>query len=53
MSGHEGPTGLNPEEPLSTNVRSSLSISIGGREESSTRVPPTTEVDRGKESDEV
>ena len=52
MSCHEGSPGLHPEEPLS--VRSSLHISVGGREESSTRVPPiSSEVEEGKETDEM
>ena len=51
MSSKEGSPRLHLEEPHS--VRSSLHISIGGSEESNTRVPPTTEVDRGKQPDEV
>ena len=50
MSGHEDPIGLHPEEPLPKLERSSLNISIRSREGPSTRVPPSSEVDRGKES---
>ena len=50
MSSHEDPSGLHPEEPLQKLERSSLNISIRSREGPSTRVPPSSEVDRGKES---
>ena len=50
MSSHDDPSGLHPEEPLQKLERSSLNIIIGSGEGPSTRVPPSSEVDRGKES---
>ena len=50
MSSKEGSPRLHLEEPHS--VRSSLHISLGEREESSTKVPPiSSEVEEGKETD--
>ena len=52
MSDQGNPSGLDPEEPASSNMRSSL-ISIGSRERSSTTVHPASEVVKGKEENEV
>ena len=57
MSEQEQPLGLHPDEPVSSNIRSSLSITIPSRERTSSTVPISevigSVVDMGKETENV